>query len=107
MQFFDRLQSADDFLNRLQDRLKSVINPIAALPLLNGHLTDETTITTSFKNVEHKLGRQYQGWIVTQIDGDGRVYEDLTEGAANNPDKSKFVRLRSAAGTLKCRFWVF
>ena len=103
MQLFDRIQTADEVLNRIQDRLKSVINAIAGKPIIDGQLLEGVDVTSAAVTpVPHKLGRVPRGMVVTQATD----YVFQTQA----PD-SKFLYLQTVAivtgGAIKINLWVF
>ena len=85
------LQTNDKDLNRLQTQWKSILDPILALPILDGVLLKEIALINGATVVNHKLGRKPQGFIITDIDAGTQVYRSapfnpltltLTAGAA-------------------------
>lgn len=98
----NKLRSADEWLNRVQDNILRAVNQIVKIPILDGVLTDEIDLSTSITNVEHKLGREPLGWIVVAKDANA----DVWEVTANNPDRARFLRL-DASVTVTVRLWVF
>lgn len=49
-----------------QTKWASTINPILALPILNGNLIKDINLTMSIpQSVNHLLGRMPQGWFLT------------------------------------------
>jgi len=93
----------DSDLYRVQDVLTEVLLPITNSPIIDGVLTDSQSVTTSFQNLAHGLGRLPVGWVVVAPNADARVWED---SAANNPDPTKFIRVKASAA-VTCKFWVF
>lgn len=114
-----RVQTSDEDLNRVQDSILPTVNALRACPILDGRLVEtetdsngheiEIVLTTTPKNVAHKLGRAYRGWWVTDRNADARVWVDPPTGTPSvdpNPDHAKFVRL-DASATVTVRLWVF
>lgn len=112
--------------NNMQNRIKTVIDKIVGRDILDGimptmrvltsaagvrtittdqtqELTNRIPLTTSFQDIPHNLGRKPLGWIAVAPDADARIWEDT---AVNNPDPTKFIRVRASA-TVNCSFWVF
>ena len=54
-------------LQGLQFGLKSFLQQIESCPLLDGRLLENLSFSASSNTVEHKLGRQPQGWIVVNL----------------------------------------
>ena len=103
MQLFDKIQSPDEILNRIQDRIKAAFNAVARRQIVDGRLTDALSLTTSFQNIAHGLGRTPNGWLVSNPDADVGIWSDAV---ANNPDPAKFLRIRATAA-VTCKLWVF
>lgn len=100
MELFDKLQSPDGLLNRIQDRLKSVINAIARKPIVDGILLEGVTLANSATNrVPHNLGRLPRGWIVVKRTSGAVIYDNV---AADD----KFLTLNSSAAAV-VSLWVF
>lgn len=100
MQPFDRIQTEDALLNRIQDRLKSVINAIVGKPLIDGLLLEDVALAAIATNqVPHKLGRLPRGWIVVKRSSGAVIYDNV---AADD----KFLTLNSSAAAT-VTLWVF
>lgn len=104
MLLISRVQTGNDELRRVQDQTIAAVNPILSKEILNGLLTDTTALTTSYQNIPHKLGRSPVGWLVISPDALATVCQD--PAAANNPDASKYLRVKASAA-VNCKFWVF
>lgn len=95
-----RQTSDDTQLNRVQDNIIQVVNPVLAIPFLDGVLLEDVALTTSFQNIDHTLGRSWRGYIVVKHPVLGAVTDEPSE------DDSKFLRLvSSSAGNVS--LWVF
>lgn len=93
----------DKELGRVQDVLSEVLLPVTASQIVDGILTSSQSVTTSFQNLPHGLGRAPVGWVVVAPNADARVWEDA---ASSNPDVTKFLRVKASAA-VTCKFWVF
>ncbi len=100
---FTRVKTEDPELFKVQDQLIRAFDQVYECPILNGVLVDSTVLTTSFQNVNHKLGRAPRGWFVVSPNASATVWQDT---AANNPDASKYLRVKSSA-TVTVKIWVF
>lgn len=83
-----------------QTKWSSIINPILALPILNGNQIDSIKLIANTPTpVNHLLGRMPQGWFLT----------DNTENAViwrTQPFNQFSVILEASANTT-ISFWVF
>lgn len=99
MQPFDRVQTQDGTLNRIQDRIKIVLRAIISKPILDGQIIDSITLPAGVAtNVAHKLGRKPKGWIPVQ-----GVSTTITE----NSKDDKFLNLTAGATVTNTSIWVF
>lgn len=88
---------------RVQDDLRRVISQFASLEILDGqHLTGIDIVSGSTNLINHKLGRNYRGWVVTNIDAAATVHLDETSTAP----KSLHLPLVTSA-TCVVGLWVF
>jgi hypothetical protein len=101
MQLFDRLQTKDEHLNRVQDRVKSVVNAVAQKPIVDGLLITATGLNNStVTSVPHGLGRVPQGVIQCTL-----VNDTIYETAARD---NRFLYLKTLTVPLgPVNFWVF
>jgi hypothetical protein len=68
-------------LNQLQTKWIQQINPVLALPLNNGNFLQNIPLTAGLNVVNHKLGRNLQGWFVVRVDTGTVIYD----GQDQNP----------------------
>lgn len=94
---FSPLRSSDELLNRVQDNIGRVINPLIDNPLLDGVLLD-FNITTTATKYPHGLGRKPMGWFLVAPQADARVWQTAS-------DSTTLTLTASAAVT--CSLWVF
>lgn len=94
---FSTLRTTDELLNRVQDNISKVINPIASNPLIDGVLLS-FSITTTATKYPHGLGRKPLGWILVAPQADARVWQTAS-------DSTTLTLMASAAVT--CSLWVF
>lgn len=69
---------------------------------LQGIVVKNVVINATTTDIQHGLGRAYQGWHLLDIQGDARVWRD----PASVSDSSKFLPLRASA-TVTVSLWVF
>lgn len=84
--------------DKLQLNLKKYFSQFNDLIFLNGLLLQNVSISTSGSQVEHKLGRVPQGWIVMDKTAQGDVWRDSWD--------DKVIRLDASANTT-INLWVF
>jgi len=102
MEPFDRVQTDNEILNRIQDRLKAVIAAIIGKPIIDGQLLDGVTIESGSSStpVAHKLGRMPRGFII--VSG----IPDVVIERASRDDR--FLYLQAAGSTVTgVSIWVF
>jgi hypothetical protein len=106
MQRFDRIQTDDSILNRIQDRLKAVINAIAGKPIIDGQIIT-ATITPGGVSIPHGLGRVPNGWILISGGVTNFVSSTDTPCQTTKPD-ARFLYLIMGQLTLtNAKLWVF
>ena len=64
---FTQIWSPNEEVTRLQSHIKTTLNPLLELPISDGVLIKDLSIATSDTLVEHKLGRDYEGFIITRL----------------------------------------
>jgi len=92
------IQSIDPVLNLLQTKWRSQLNPILAIPMLDGLQLTDVRLVTGVNVINHKLGRKQIGWIVTDTNANEGVYRteplndvNLTLTATGNVTVSLWV----------------
>lgn len=74
LKIFRKIQTKDDTINRIQDSLVSVLNPVAKISFLDGAQLTNLAITTSAQKFSHNLNRQPQGWFLVDLQGSAIVF---------------------------------
>jgi hypothetical protein len=74
LSIFRKIQTADRELNRIQEQIIAAVNPLVKSTVLNYVELKEVALTSGTVNVEHTLGRQPLGWIITDNQADARVW---------------------------------
>ena len=100
MQTLQTEHHSDPATNRMQERLRTIINVLAGLPILDGVLLENVTLTTADTPVAHGLGRVPRGCFM--VKGNTSV-----AWSATTPADDKFVYLLCASGTKTVSLWVF
>ena len=99
---YERVQSQDSTINRIQDRLESAFVPIFGSLVVDGILLEDLSLSTATLEIPHGLGRPYRGYFVADLNADARVYRDTS--STSNP--SQFLPLK-ASGAVTAKVWVF
>lgn len=80
----------------------AILNPVLSNPLVNGRLVSDVTLKVGTNEVNHKLQRKLQGWIVVGINGIAQIYD----AQASNQRPELTLTLISDA-VVNCKLWVF
>ncbi len=75
---FTQIWSPNEEVTRLQSHIKTTLNPLLELPISDGVLIKDLSIATSDTLVEHKLGRDYEGFIITRLKTNSVIFESDT-----------------------------
>jgi len=75
----------------LQTKWSSILNPLLSNPLVNGILLKNISLINGDNVVNHKLGRNPQGYIIIDINASASIYRnepfnELTLGLASDAD---------------------
>lgn len=87
-------KSEDQSLTLLQTGWSSQINPVLGNPLVNGVLQKNIALSVGSNSINHKLGRNLQGYIIT---GMHTTFSQITDTTSNTP--SLTLNLNSSAAT--------
>lgn len=98
MKTFSPIRTDNETLNRVQDGIKSVLNLVTTVEILDGLLTSSLAITTTATKFAHGLGRKPMGWFLVAPDADARVWQTASDDTT--------VTLRSSAA-VNAKLWVF
>lgn len=85
--------------DKAQDRWATEINPVIQNQLVNGLLILSIPLINGVTVVNHKLGRQMQGWAIVDINASASVYR-------SQPFNDKTLTLTSNAAAT-ANLWVF
>ena len=72
---FTQLWSENQEITRLQSHIKTALNPLLELPISDGVMIKDLTIETTDTLVNHKLGRAYEGFIITRLKTNAVIFE--------------------------------
>jgi hypothetical protein len=98
---FSKVQVADEALNRVQDRLKTVTDALVANLIMDGRLVTVTLTSGGFSAVSHGLARPPQGYLVVRRDANANIWD-----RPNSSDAFAFLYLQPSA-TVTVTLWVF
>ena len=84
----------------MQSQWRSQLNPLLALPILNGVLLQNQSLITGANKINHLLSRMQTGWIITdQNAGAAQIYR-------SQPFNTQTLTLTSSAPVI-ISLWVF
>jgi len=99
---FTQIWSPNEEVTRLQSHIKTALNPLLELPISDGILIKGLSIETTDTRVNHGLGREYEGFIITRLQSNAVIYESST----TNGNKNLFILLKgSGAATVDIYFF--
>lgn len=78
----------------------SILNPILALPILNGNQVDDVKLVANVPQaINHLLGRLPQGWFITDNNANTTVWRTA--------DFTQFTITLEATANTTISFWIF
>lgn len=86
--------------NRIQDHVGTLLNEVAAIPLLSGTAVNGIVLGATAVNVSHGLGRPWTNFLVTNRNANATVWASSTANAAQ-------VLTLTASGTVTVNLWVW
>ena len=92
---FTQIWSPDEEVTRLQSHIKTTLNPLLELPISDGVLQTNLSIATTDTVIDHKLGRQYEGFIVTRLKSNSVIYESSSTNGT--PDRTIILKASATA----------
>ena len=96
---FTATKPLDSTTASLFDSIREVLRTILSRQLIDGYIIYQDLAVGS-NLVQHKLQRDYVGWIVVQVFNGTVIYEE------SSPDKSSFLKLNSSLAA-SVTIWVF
>lgn len=82
-----------------QTQWPAQINPVLAVPLVNGTMLENVILNTGTTVINHMLGRKMQGWIITDIDGSAVIYRSV--------DFNSVSLTLTSSSKVNVNLWVF
>ena len=98
---FTQLWSKDQEVTRVQSHIQKTFAPLLELPFADGVLRADLSIGTADTEIEHKLGRAYEGWLVVGLKTNSVVYESAT----SNTNKSSVIILQESSAATATIFF--
>lgn len=98
IQFFRKTKFQDKETTQLQDNVGLVLNQIAKKALIDGVQLKDVALESGSNRINHKLGRQPEGWVIVDRNGTATVYRTAW-------DANTLTFTSSAAVTIS--LWVF
>lgn len=98
---FSILKTGQDLLERIQQNIANALNPLLAIPLVDGNLISQYVLKAGSVNlVPHGLGRKPKLWFVAGQNGNNTVWEtpSLTT--------TQFLALNTTPSTQTVNLWV-
>lgn len=94
-----RFKSDDQSLTLLQSQWASQLEPVINFPPVKGRLIKDVALAIGANKIDHKLGRQPQGWVIADINAAATVYR-------SEPFNELTLTLTSNA-VATAQIWVF
>ena len=85
-----------------QNRWATILNPVIANPLTQGHMLSQVPLVIGTNIINHKLNRKLQGWFIVGINGVANIYDNQ----ATNQMPQLTLSLTSDAA-VTANIWVF
>ena len=91
-------------LDEVQRSVEDAVNPIASSEIIDGRLLDVTLSVGVAKEIPHKLGRAYRGWLVVKRTGFTGTVSELEPS-----DSTVYIKLKGSGyiGDGSISVWVF
>lgn len=86
-------------LDQWQTQWKSILDPVIAEDLINGHAISGVALINGTTTVNHLLGRKMLGWFITDIDAGTTVYRSQALNAT--------TLTLTAGANCTCNLWVY
>lgn len=96
-----KLLASDRVLNQVQENVAQALKPLLESSIGSGRVIDSIAIVSGTpKTVEHKLGREFKGWIVVRKNADANVWESTS----SIPSKTLIL---NADANVTISIWIF
>jgi hypothetical protein len=94
---FPKLQTGDPVLQRLQDNIAISLNPLVTSPTLNTQVLKSVSLSSGTNVINHKLGRNLQGWKITRMRD---TFSQIYDSQDSNPNPTKTLILNSSVNVV-------
>ncbi len=99
MPVFKKIAHQDPQVNRMQDFIEDSLNPLLKDPeSQNVYLKNIDLIVGQDNIIPHKLGRAYQGWILTDLNSNAQIWS-----TSNNSPTLNLVLRTSTSCTVSIK----
>ena len=72
---FSKQVTKDEDLNKVQDNLVRTLNPVFNTQTLGGNLLQSVPLVVGSNSIDHKLGRNLIGWMLTRQRSSASIYD--------------------------------
>ena len=86
------IQTDDPELRMMQDRWKSALDPVLAMPIAGGLILQNVTLASGSNTVNHLLGRKLRGWFPVRWHG---AWQQIYDNQDTNNFQDKVLVLVS------------
>lgn len=93
----ERLNTSDALLNRIQDNIKKVVDPVASLETNSGLILTSVNLTSGANSINHTLGRNLLGWFIVRQRNVASSFFDTQD---SNTTPAITLNLNSSAGVV-------
>lgn len=102
-----RVQTEDRLINQLQSNIGLVVNPLQEIPLNQGVLIQNVSLTSGANRIPHGLGRPLIGWFVTRMRTVFRQIYDTDDAVVSPPNDTSLYLYLNSSGTVVCDLFIF
>lgn len=92
-------QSDDKNFSLMQSQWRAVLNPIIAIPMLQGLQLNDIVLNAGVNVINTRLSRKQQGWLITDIDASSQLFRSA-------PFNSQTLTL-TASSPCTVSLWVY
>ena len=85
-----------------QRNVQAAFNEIDSVPIFNGKLIENISLSTTIYKLSHNLGRPYKGFIVVAKNAN----VDVWISSSTSVDNKQFIPL-DASGSVVVSIWIF
>jgi hypothetical protein len=71
----EKIQTENQDLTRIQYNIAKAYDTLGEVPLNAGRLIENVALSSTAVSIEHKLGREFRGWIIVRTNANQTVWE--------------------------------